>query len=263
MWNLKLFRALGAVLLCAALAAQDPDAPEPRPELLPGEALAMSVDEKPARFFGEAAREHPMGSLAKLVWIRLEGEEWASAGVEFKCTGSDGTHSCWLKKGHGRVDVGKALRESCNLAFLSWAKLSATEWKKYIGEGAGRLHLEEGFRPFLGGRMPPGEQIPPMSLEWVGDGELLRTSPEGMLQWLMDPVQATLIATCRRHLTVKIGRDESWWIKTGTAPVPGEPGATSAWVAGGNGQVLAVFHMPRGRGKVEGMERFVKLMGIR
>lgn len=258
MWNLS--RLLAVILFTSLLGAQ---APMPTPQILPGEALAISVNEEPAKYYGEASREHPMGSLAKLVWLRLEGEEWAASGLEFKCTGTAGSDTCWLKKGHGRLDLQKALQQSCNLAFLNWARLSAEEWKRYMGEGVGRLHLEEGFRPFLGSRLPPGDTLPPLTPAWVGDGDLLRTSPEAMLQWLMDPTQTSMISTCRRYLAVRIGKDESWWVKTGTAPVVGEPGATSAWVAGGNGQIMAVLHLPRGKGKVEGLERFQQVMGLK
>jgi hypothetical protein len=49
-------------------------------------------------------------------------------------------------------------------------------------------------------------------------------------------------------------------VKTGTAPVPGSPGATCAWAAGGNGLVIAVLLLPRGHGKQEGLERFRALL---
>jgi hypothetical protein len=51
-------------------------------------------------------------------------------------------------------------------------------------------------------------------------------------------------------------------MKTGTAPVISDPSATSAWVVGSNGRVFAVLHLPRGRGKAEGLARFQALMGI-
>jgi len=225
--------------------------------------LAVGVPDGAIKVYGEASREYPMGSLAKLVWLRLEGAEWASAGVEYKCTGTSGANTCWLKKGHGRVDLEKALQQSCNLAFLEWARLSAEEWKKYLGEGVGRLRIEEGFNPFLGNRLPPGDTVPPITPDWVGDGELLRSSPEAMLKWLLDPAQELLLVRCQRYLGVTVRKDEVWWLKSGTAPVVGEPGVTSAWVAGGNGKMVAVIHLPRGRGRVEGVERFLKVLGLK
>jgi hypothetical protein len=53
-----------------------------------------------------------------------------------------------------------------------------------------------------------------------------------------------------------------WWINTGTAPVPGDPGSTSAWAAGSNGSITAVLHLPRGRGKADGLDRFRAVMMI-
>jgi len=270
MWNLDLrCFLLGGLLIASSLGAQTPPAKPPvlAPVLLPGEGLAMASADGRIGLYGEASREHPMGSLAKLVWLRLEGDEWGSAGVEFKCTGTLGPYTCWLKKGHGRVDLEKALQESCNLAFLAWAVDSSEEWKHYLGDGAGRLRLEEAFSPFLGNRLPTGDAIPVMTPEWVGDGDLLRTSPEAMLKWLTDTNQELLLAKCRRYLLGSFKKSflkegASWWIKTGTAPVVGEPGVTSAWAAGSDGKVVAVLHLPRGRGRAEGLERFKQLMHV-
>jgi hypothetical protein len=101
--------------------------------------------------------------------------------------------------------------------------------------------------------------VPKLDAEWIGDGELLRTSPEKMLAWLMDPAQDELLSRCRRLLLSFFKAEfkkDAWWMKTGTAPVPGDPAATSAWVAGSNGTAIAVLRLPRGRGKAEGLERF-------
>ncbi|HLP30988.1 MAG TPA: hypothetical protein VK150_06475, partial [Geothrix sp.] len=56
---------------------------------------------------------------------------------------------------------------------------------------------------------------------------------------------------------------EQWWFKTGTAPVPGDPTATSAWVAGGKGEAIVVLHLPRGRGKQEGLVRIREILGLK
>lgn len=241
-----------------APAAAPPPAPPVAP-LLPGEGLALAGPDGTIYTFGEASREAPMGSLANLVWVGLEGIQWGSMGVQFNCTGQWMGQSCWLRKGHGKVDLAKALQESCNLAFLAWAQMSAREWIKDYGDGAARARLEDAFGPFLGNRMPPGEGLPPLGPAWVGDGELLRTSPEAMARWLADPAQDQTVHITRRLLSgflQTLSPADSWWIKTGTAPVPGEPGVTSAWAAGGNGQVLAVLHLPRGKGKADGLARF-------
>lgn len=235
------------------------------PPLLPGEALAVARADGVVRLFGEAQKEAPMGSLAKLVWLRLEGDDWAAQNPVFKCTGQLGTHQCWLPQGHGKVTLAKATQESCNLAYLSWARMSAEGWKRQLGEGAGRARFEEVFRPFLGNRLPPGDTIPDITPEWVGTGELLRTSPEAMLQWLREPSQELLLNRCRRLLLSAFAeqfKEDAWWMKTGTAAVLSDPSATSAWVVGSNGRILAVLHLPRGRGKAEGLTRFKVLLGL-
>jgi len=265
MWKTRL---LGFVcVLSFPLLAQAPaEAPKPEaPVLMPGEGLAAAGPDGIIQTYGEATRETPMGSLAKLVWMRLEGDEWSTLGVEFKCTGEWNGHHCWLAKGHGRVDLGKALQESCNLAFLAWVQMSAERWRHYYGEGVSRVRLEEVFGPFLGNRLKPGDGLPAFGPEWIGDGDLLRTSPEAMLKWMLDPHQEEAMGSYRRHLLGFLGtmvRNTSWWAKTGTAPVPGAPGETSAWVAGSNGSVTCVLRLPRGKGRSDGLARFRTLMKI-
>jgi len=167
------------------------------------------------------------------------------------------------------VDLGRALRESCNLAFLAWIRDSQGRWKVEYGEAAARVRMEEVFAPFLGRRLPAGDGLPPLTPAWVGDGDLLRTSPEAFLQWLLEPQQTEVVMFGRRLLAgiwveVKglLGK-EGWWFKTGTAPVPGDPTATSAWVAGGCGSTVVVLHLPRGRGKQEGMARIREILGLK
>jgi hypothetical protein len=243
-----------------ALAAQAPS-----PVLLPGEGLAIAGSDGQVHTFGEASRETPMGSLAKLVWLRLVGDEWAAQDVLFKCTGTAGPYKCWLAKGHGKVDLAKATQESCNLAYLAWSTQSLLQWQVDLGEGAARAQIEGVFGPFLGNRLPPGERLPKPGPEWIGDGDLLRTSPEAMLKWLLDPAQDELLRRCRRLLLNfydESERPDAWWMKTGTAPVPSDPAITSAWVAGSNGQVTAVLRLPQGRGKAEGLARFKAILGI-
>ena len=101
MWNPRL---VGLLLAFGLLAAQPaPEAgPGPAvvaasqaPVLRPGEGFAITLGDGGVRAFGEARREAPMGSLAKLVWMRLEGSDWASRGVRYKCTGKAGSFTCW------------------------------------------------------------------------------------------------------------------------------------------------------------------------
>jgi hypothetical protein len=239
------------------------------PVLLPGEGFAITLGDEVVHAYGEARKEVPMGSLAKLVWMRLEGAEWASRNVQFKCKGALGPFVCWNREGHGRVDLGKALAESCNLAFLFWIDESRMRWVQDYGEAAGRVRMEEVFAPFLGRRLQPGDGLPPLTPAWVGDGDLLRTSPEAFLRWLMEPDRSEVIMYGKRYLAgfwtemKDLFGLEGWWFKTGTAPVPGEPTATSAWVAGGRGPVLVVLHLPRGRGKQEGLARVREILGLK
>jgi len=252
-------------VLSLSLRAQSAASAPLAPALQPGEGLAIAGTDGVVHGYGEASKEQPMGSLAKLVWLRLEGYEWAARDVQFKCKGVMGPYHCWLAKGHGKVDLKKATQESCNLAFLAWALDSAQIWRHEYGEGASRARLEDAFSPFLGHRLKPGEELPEFGPEWIGDGDLLRTSPEAMLKWLVDPSQDELLSRCRRLLLsflVEVADPGAWWMKTGTAPVPGDPGTTSAWVAGSNGTVTAVLHLPRGRGKAEGLARFQEILGI-
>ena len=267
MWNLRLI--LAGLLATCLLSAPPPTVEMKVPVLRPGEGFAITTGDGEVHAYGEARKEAPMGSLAKLVWLRLEGAEWSSLGVQFKCTGSAGPFTCWNRDGHGKVDLGKALQESCNLAFLYWIASSQDQWKAFYGEAAARVRMEDVFAPFLGRRLPPGDSLPPLTAAWVGDGDLLRTSPEAFLRWLMEPEQAQVVSLGKRYLAsywveVKnlLGK-EDWWFKTGTAPVPGEPRATSAWVAGGRGEALVVLHLPRGRGKQEGLLRMREILGLK
>jgi len=191
MWNIKGLALAG--LVAAILNGQNPG-PAPAlkaaaqaPILRPGEGFAITLGDEVVRAYGEAAKEAPMGSLAKLVWMKMEGSEWASRGVQFKCTGSAGPFVCWNHEGHGRVNLGKALSESCNLAFLFWIQDAQGRWKQDYGEGAARARMEEVFAPFLGRRLPLGDGLPPLTAAWVGDGDPPRTTPERCCRRAIEP----------------------------------------------------------------------------
>ena len=256
-----------ATFLLAAQPAPGPGSPK-APVLRPGEGLAITLGDGEVRAYGEAKQEAPMGSLAQLVWMRLEGAEWASQGVKFKCTGAAGPFTCWHRGGHGKVDLGKALQEGCSLAFLAWITASQERWRADYGEAAARVRMNDVFAPFLGRRLPQGEALPPLTAAWVGDGDLLRTSPEAFLRWLMEPEQSEVVTFGKRFLAgywvevKELFGKEGWWFKTASAPVPGDPSATSAWVAGGQGPVLVVLHLPRGNGRQEAMARIREIMGL-
>jgi hypothetical protein len=237
----------GVVALCCCLA------PIGLAEEIPGEAWARR-GAAGIEAHGDVGAERPMGSLAKLVWVDLEGGRWEGEGRRFRCTGAWQGHPCWLRQGHGEVDFSSALRESCNLAFLAWAQQSVERWTRHLGPSVARQKLEAAFRPFLGERLPPGERSPRLGTFWVGDGDLLRTSPAAFLAWLEDPLRADLRQRCANVLGAH-GR----WVKSGTAAVPGRTGATGAWAAGEAGGRSLVLYLPVGRGKVEGLARFHEL----
>jgi hypothetical protein len=202
-----------------------------------------------------------MGELATLVWLKLEGAEWNAANVVFKCTGTFNGVVCSAPKGHGTVTLAQAVQTGCDLAILTWANMSALGWKKDYGDGAGRARLEDAFSPFLGRRMPRGEDLPFIDNSWIGAGSFLRVSPEGMLVWLSDPAQDEVLRRTRRLLLsfMKEIRPNTWWIFTGTADVPGEPGG-SAWAVGGDGNIMAVLRLPKGMGRAQAMARFRTIM---
>jgi hypothetical protein len=268
MWTprLLLIAPLAALLLAAQPAPAT--ATLPVPALRPGEGLALTLGDGEVHTFGEARREVPMGSLALLPWMRLEGSEWASRGVEFKCAGGAGPLACTKGGGHGKVDLRKALQEDCDRAFLSWIAQAEVGWKADYGEPAARARLEEVFAPFLGRRLPPGDGLPPMTGAWVGEGDLLRTSPEAFLRWLMEPEQAGVVTFGQRFLAGfwvdfrNLMGQEEWWFKTATGSAPGQPAASYAWVAGGRGMALVVFCLPRASGTEDGRSRLRQILGL-
>ena len=243
-------------LLCAQGAAL------PAVPLQAGEDLAVASEDGTARFFGDCKRESPMGDLAQFVWLKLEGIEWNSQMLTFKCPGTLEGQACTAPKGHGRTDLSKALAENCRLAFLAWIRCSGQEWRQELGDGVARLKLEEGFGPFLGKRLPRGNELPLLGPAWLGAGDLLRTSPEALVAWFEDPSQVEVLSLCHRLLlkaTQQDSRKTFWWFKTGAAP--GETGPTG-WVVASNGRTLAVLRLPRELPRVEAIARFGALLGL-
>jgi len=254
------------VLGCVAVAAlaAPPKAPPVLPPLLPGETLVLAGPDREIYRYGDnTSAEGPMGGLAHLVWVKLEGNAWASEDLQFKCTGTVGPFHCSEPKGHGKVDLVKAMQASCNLAFLGWAHRSADRWQLDYGEGAARARLVDAFGPFLGKRVPEGEELPPLGLEWFGEGDLLRTSPDAFLNWLLDPAQEESVRLFRRLVLNFIDetfKKNAWWIDAEVAPVSGVPGASQAWAVGGNELVIAVLRLPPGSTRAQAFARFTTIM---
>jgi len=267
MLNPRMLLATLAAALC--LGAQPDPAERKAPTLRPGEGFAITLGDGLVRAHGEARQEAPMGSLAQLVWMRMEGADWASQGVRFKCTGTAGPFTCGNREGHGRVDLGKALSADCSLAFLFWISNAQDRWKSDFGEAAARVRMEEVFAPFLGRRLKAGDSLPVLTAAWVGEGDLLRTSPEAFLRWLMEPEQSEVVTFGKRFLAgnwvevKELFGKEDWWFKTALAPLPGEPAVSSAWVVGGQGQALVVLRLPRCRGKQEALARLREILGLK
>jgi hypothetical protein len=239
--------------------------PKPGP-LQPGEGLVLCLGDAAPQSFGEVGRRVPMGSLAVLPWLKLMGEDWASVGVRYRCTGGTEPFPCGGAKGHGTVDLESALRKGCDRAVFAWASASLAEWRTEVGAGAARLQLLDVFGPFLGDRLPPGQGLPVLSPAWVGRGDLLQTSPTALDQWLQDPLQMNVVAMLQRYGSGYFGEikflldRDGWWTFPATAPVPG--GGTSAWVVAGREGALVVLHLPSGRGEVEGLARLKAILGV-
>jgi hypothetical protein len=256
-----LFLALFSALVLAAQSA----APNPPAPLQPGEGLAVATAGGEVFCYGDSAREYPLGGLAEFPWLRLEGQEWGAMALGYKCTGSQDGHPCDLPKGHGKVDLAKAFQGNCSLAFLAWGRAMVPMWVRDLGEGAARFQLEEAFSPFLGNRMPPGDGLPPITPAWVGEGDFLRASTEGMLRWLIDPAQDTTLRLAKRlvlsfrDFTIK-GKD--WWVVTATAPTAADPAACTSWAVGSNGQIVGVLHLPQGTGRAASLARFQAIFKV-
>ncbi|BDU77188.1 hypothetical protein [Mesoterricola sediminis] len=259
MGNLR--RALLSVTLVPAFALAQTPAPAPAPALAPGEGLSIASPERGVRSYGDALAPGPMGPLAHLLWVRLEGDAWASAAGSFKCTGKAGPFTCSAPKGHGRVDLPRALQSGCSLALLGWAMMSADQWRQIYGEGAARVRMLEIFAPFAENRVPPGEDIPPLDMTWFGEGDRLRTSPDALARWLADPAQEEVLRLYRRLFLSFIDetfKKNAWWYDAVEAPAPG--GGTRAWVVGGNGLVTAVLRLPPGATAAQARARFMAIL---
>lgn len=238
----------------AALAAQ-------APALAPGEVLVLNHGDQEARY-GAADVERPMGDLARWVWIQAEGSEWGARDLLYKCTGTLEGQACTGTKPHGKVDLAKATREDCRLAFLAWGRWSANRWNQEGGPDADLIRLEEAFRPFLGRRMPAPSAGGPLAPAWMGQGDLLRTTAFGMVQWFMDPMNGGAGMAAMRHMRPTASLLASpggvWWIDA--VEIPGTP---EAWVVGSDARTFAVMRLPNSQGKAADVARFKAVMRVK
>jgi hypothetical protein len=238
-----------------ALAAAEP------PALRPGEGLAFASLGGKTEGRGEAASQGPLGDLSGLLWLRLEGFDWSSRRVAYKCSGREGDLVCTLAKGHGRVDLGKAFERNCRLAFVSWIRQSAVLWSRLEGDAAARIKLEEVFGAFTGPRFPKGDQLPAWGLDWVGEGDLFRASPVSLATWLADTSQDAVSGLFKRYgsgfFEGDVGDDRGW-------AYVGHAGAGSAvwtWVAAGQSGHVAVMRIPGTLDRAAALLRFREAAG--
>ena len=260
MVNLK---PLMLVLALAFSAAPSPAANAPAPPLEQGEGLALAGLDKEIFLFGDVREESPMGQLAYLPWLKLEGADWSTRNPFFKCEGVMNQEACSTAKGHGKVNLPKAVAEGCDLAILHWARMTSLEWRRDNGEGAARAQLEDTFAPFLGRRLPLSDGLPVLDGSWVGDGVLLRTSPAALIAWLVDPAQEQLLRDMRRLLINPVKESyvaSAWWILAASAQVPMQPGVYCSWAVGSNDHGVAVLRLPPGKTRADALVRFQALL---
>lgn len=252
---MNLSRAAILSVLALALGAAAP------PALRPGEGLAFATLGGTPEFRGEASRESPLGDLAGLLWLRLEGFEWSSRRVTYKCSGRNGELACTAPKGHGRVDLAQAFERNCRLAFVEWIRQSAGLWSRLEGDAAALLKLEEVFGPFAGPRFPKGGKLPPWGLDWAGEGDLLRCSPAALAAWLADPSQDAVSGLFKRYgsgfFEGDLG-DDRGWVYVGHA---GTGAAAWTWVAGGQSGHAAVMRIPEILDRPAALRRFREAAG--
>ncbi|MDR2562148.1 MAG: hypothetical protein LBC63_10315 [Holophagales bacterium] len=252
----------------------------PEPILRPCEGLAVIGRAGEIKTWGEVASLSPMGNLAKILWLRLEADEWDSMGLETKCKGElNGIH-CDKPKGHGKVDVAKSFKEDCNVAFSIWTNISLDRWKRDYGESGARQRMVEVFGPFLGNRLPKEPTLPAsFGAEWFAGGQLIQTSPAMLAQWLAKPAQERLLAACRNYVlgfaNFVLEKNDKWWIKISEAPVlevnegMDNGGQKQYWVIGGNGglnattAILRINLAPANMTKKDAEARFKAIMNIK
>ncbi len=237
----------------AALIAEAPKAAAPT--LNPGEALIISDPDGKISAYGEDKAEHPMGALAQIAWLKLAGAEWAGLEVYYVCSDA----ACLPPKGHGRVNVKKAFHEDCDAAFLFWANYVREDWERIEGDGLTRMKTANAFGPFLGDRFKAeGPAIKFYGPEWIGRGDLLRTSPSTFMAWLMD-AQNSDVRTSMRELLGGFFHGmldrKSWWFKPAAS-------SSGSWVLGSDGRSTALLYLPTPETSSTAIDRLKTLLGL-
>ncbi len=270
-----------SILLAAAPAAQGalPLQAQAERALPPGTAGAL-MEVRSGRLLalvgpeGLARTAHPPGSIMKLA-TALAALGGHLGGRDLECRGRDvhrgTTRSCWLREGHGRIGLRRALAVSCDVYFYQLARLlgpgrllqaarelglGAATGSDVAGEARGRLPAslsDEEAPDFAVGRHPglaaTGLQIVSL-VAAIANGGTLPTphllgspAPRGTIP--AGAAQAEIGQAMRDAVLFGTGAaaaDLPMAGKTGTAPRPGtrrpaaEAGAlpddTLAWFAG-------------------------------
>ncbi|HJU83385.1 MAG TPA: hypothetical protein VJ600_04175 [Holophagaceae bacterium] len=224
------------------------------PKLRPGEALVVADPDGKITVQGEAAVEHPVGALAEIIWLKVAGAEWAGYDVYYVCSDP----ACQPPKGHGRVDMKKALHDGCDAAFLYWANFVREDWIRVDGDGVTRMNLKSAFGPFLGDRFKDEGPVPQFDAPWIGRGELLRASPSGFMAWYMDAQNSDVRTRIRELLGGffhGIFDRKTWWFKAA-------PSSAGTWVLGSDGKSAALLYLPTPETNSTAMERLRTLLGL-
>ena len=239
------------VILFAALAAV---APAQAPQLKPGEALVVQDADGKLQAWGDVKTERPLGEMAKLVWLKMAGADWAAVDVYWDCKNP----ACQPPKGHGHVNLAKAFREDCDDAFLYWANWERREWVEQEGEGVARMQLMETFGPFVGDRVPKEGPLPDFTPEWMGRGDLLQAPPGLFLAWLGAPENHQLLAMSRDYLKGFFASaldSRKWWFKPGVC-------SQGTWVLAGDGQSAALLFIAMPQTPKEAVARMQAALGL-
>ncbi|HNX98832.1 MAG TPA: penicillin-binding transpeptidase domain-containing protein, partial [Candidatus Aminicenantes bacterium] len=242
----------------------------------------LRLDNLPA-----ATAAYPPGSLIKVFTALLACEDGAiDPAWRYYCRGEamiDGRRqSCWLKGGHGPVNLAKALALSCNLYFLDLAgKLGPDRLREFFAQAGLGRNTGSDLPGEENGHLPPGWTQAEAALAGAGMSARVQVTPCQMAAgfaalinggWIPNPHQtagelgqrrpfSTPAALSRVRQALREGSTygttkgflaaTGGFAKTGTAAWE-EGYHTSAWTAAcfeaGGRKVSLVVYLPEGQG---------------